>query len=79
MSPYNITKQNEIYHISTESEIYILLLHSEKEYYNFICLEKGDAFCACESVKIFTNQNDVLKYIMENELTKYVYYDNDRI
>jgi len=66
--------------ITTETPIYILLLKSETEYYQWVYLPIGWIQCACERVETFETENQVMEYIITNNLTKYIEtYDFDRI
>jgi hypothetical protein len=57
--------------VTTTLPIFILLLHSESEYYNYVFLEVGTADCGCENVVIFETETQVQTYIETNNMTEY--------
>jgi hypothetical protein len=58
--------------IETETPIYVLLLHSDAEYYDWIYLPVGWVQCACQKVETFEYESEVMEYIENNNLTKYI-------
>jgi len=66
--------------ITTETPIYVLLMHSDTEYYDWIYLSIGWVQCACPKVETFGSEMEVMQYIMDNNITKYIEtYDFDRV
>lgn len=65
--------------ITTEKPVYILLLRSESEYYNYVYLEFGVCDCGCEIVETFGSEIETMQYIIDNNITKYIQNDTNNI
>lgn len=67
----NIEQTPNGWRVTTTLPIYILLLHSGTEYYNYVFLEIGTADCGCENVVIFDSEKQLQSYIDNNKMTEY--------
>lgn len=75
----NTEQTSSGWRVTTTLPIYILLLHSENEYYNFVFLEVGTADCGCERVEIFGSEIETMQYIIDNNISKYIPNDIDNV
>lgn len=75
----NKEKTNYGWRVTTETPIYVLLLRSESEYYNYIQIDSGVCDCGCELVETFKSEIETMQYIMDNNISKYFAYDTDNI
>jgi len=67
----NIEQTPNGWRVTTTLPIYILLLHSGTEYYNYVFLEIGTADCGSENVVIFDSETQLQTYIETNKMTEY--------
>lgn len=75
----NKEKTNYGWRVTTETPIYILLLRSESEYYNYIGINSGVCDCGCELVETFGSEIETMQYIIDNNISKYIPNDIDNV
>jgi len=72
-------KVNDIWEVKTDEPIYILLLHSDTEYYDWFHLLIGWAQCACFDIVWTYSEAAITEHIRINNLQKYIAPENENI